>query len=103
MKEGEQQMSLSPGASMWLPCEVKAGPFSDERMVLVIADDSEWFGFVNVRWLKKKGLEDQDEVLARVVDVEGPTFRARIPGSALQSELFQGRVDRAVLNDPLQA
>ena len=96
-------MSLSAGASMWLPCEVKPGPFSDERMVLVIADGSEWFGFVNVRWLKKRGLEDRDEVLARVVDVEGPTFHARIPGNALQSELFQGRVDRAVPSDPVQA
>ena len=89
-------MSLSAGARMWLPCQVKPGPFSDERMVLVIADDSEWFGFVNVRWLKKRGSEGKDEVLARVVDVEGPTFRARIPGNAPQSELFQGRVDRAV-------
>ena len=88
---------------MWLPCEVKPGPFADERMVLVIADDSEWFGFVNVRWLKKQGSEKQDEVQARVVDVEGHTFRARIPGNALQSELFQGRVDRAVPNDSVQA
>ena len=96
-------MNLSAGANMWLPCEVKPGPFSDERMVLVSADDNEWFGFVNVRWLRKNGSGNQDEVLAKVVDVEGPTFRARIPGNALQSELFQGRVDRAVPNDPVQA
>ena len=88
---------------MWLPCQVKPGPFSDERMVLVIADGSEWFGFVNVRWLKKRGSEGRDEVLARVVDIDGPTFHARIPGNALQSKLFQGRVDRAVPSDPVQA
>ena len=35
-------MELSAGASMRLPCEVSPGPFSDERTVLVIGDDSEW-------------------------------------------------------------
>ena len=49
-------------------------------------------GFVNTRWLKKKTLKGKDEVLARVVDVDGPIFRARIPGAALQSRFFQGRV-----------
>ena len=45
-REGaECSMDLYPGARMWLPCEVKPGPFSDERMVLVVADGSEWFGF----------------------------------------------------------
>ena len=96
-------MELSAGASMWLPCEVSPGPFSDERTVLVIGDDGEWGGFVNTRWLKRKTLKGKDEVLARVVDVDGPVFRARIPGDALQSRLFQGRVDRAVPGDPVQA
>ena len=96
-------MGLSAGASMWLPCEVKPGPFSDERMVLVTGGDSEWLGFVNTRWLKKRSPEGRDEVLARVVDVDGPTFRARIPGEAFQSGLFQGRVDRAMPSDPVQA
>ena len=95
-------MSLSAGAGMWLPCEVKPGPFSDERVVLVIADDSEWLGFVNIRWLRNHGSEDKDEVLAKVVDVKGHTFRARIPGNALQSGLIRGRVDRAVPSGPVQ-
>lgn len=96
-------MELSAGASMWLPCEVSRGPFSDERTVLVIGDDSEWGGFVNTRWLRRKIPEGKDEVLARVVDVKGPIFLARIPGDALQSSLFQGRVDRVIPGDPVQA
>lgn len=96
-------MVLSAGASMWLPCEVKPGPFSDERMVLVNGEDGEWFGFVNTRWLKKKRSEGEDEVLARVVAVDGPTFRARIPGEALQSRLVEGRVDRVTPSGPVQA
>ena len=99
----EDGMSLFPGARMWLPCEVKPGPFSDERVVLVVAEDSEWLGFVNVRWLRRHGSEDRDEVLAKVVDIDGPTFHARIPGNALQARLFQGRVDHAVPGDPVQA
>ena len=96
-------MSLIPGARMWFPCEVKPGPFSDERVVVVRADGSEWIGFVNVRWLRYQGSEDTDEVLAKVVDVDGSTFRARVPGNALHSGLVQGRVERAVRSDPVQA
>lgn len=96
-------MVLSPGTSMWLPCKVKPGPFSDERMVLVNGEDGEWGGFVNTRWLKKRHSVGEDEVLARVVAVDGPTFRARIPGEALQSRLVEGRVDRAIPSGPVQA
>ena len=96
-------MGLFPGARMWLPCEVKPGPFSDERMVLIKAGGNEWLGFVNVRWLKKHGSQDTDEVLAKVVDVDGPTFQARIPGNALQTRLIQGRVEHAVPSDSVQA
>ena len=96
-------MDLSAGASMWLPCEVWPGPFSDERGVLVVGDDGEWGGFVNTRWLKKKIPEGRDEVLAKVVDVDGPIFRARIPGDALQGGLLQGRVESVMPGDPVQA
>ena len=87
-------MTLSAGAQMWIPCEVTGGPFSDERTVRMEADGKEWSGFVNVRWLKEGVETGPDQVLARVVDVEGQIFHARIPGHALQSELFEGHIDR---------
>ena len=88
--------TLRAGAQLWIPCEIVArGPFSDERAVLVEADGEEWSGFVNVRWLKDGVEKGADQVLARVVEVEGQTFHARIPGDALQGELFEGRVARA--------
>ena len=90
---------------MWIPCEVARGPFSDERAVHVQADGKEWSGFVNVRWLKAGVEKGSDQVLARVVDVEGQTFHASIPGHALRSELFEGsldRVERAVPHGTLQ-
>ena len=94
---------LFEGARMWLPCEVKPGPFPDERMVLVKADGSEWFGFVNVRWLKNSIEDGANDVLARVVNIEGPIFSALIPGNAPNSGLFEGRVDRAVPCGSLEA
>ena len=98
-------MNLSAGAQMWIPCEVAPGPFSDERAVRVRADGKEWSGFVNIKWLQKQVERGADQVHARVVEVEGETFRARIPGHALQSELFEGQVKRVeppVRHGPLQ-
>ena len=52
-------------------------------------------GFVNVRWLQEKEAEDgHNAVLAKVVEVEEESFRARIPGSAPAGGLFEGRRDR---------
>ena len=90
-------MELAVGAKMWLPCQVKPGPFSNERMVLVQDDIGQWFGFVDVRWLKGGEDEGRDQVLAKIVDIDGPQFKARIPGYAPQRRLFQGRVERVAV------
>lgn len=66
-------MTLHVGTRIWIPCRVKPGPFSDERTVLVSSDDSDWSGFVNVRWLKSRGDNDNDQVLATVVSIDGTT------------------------------
>ena len=41
-------MSVAGGAYTWLPCEVKPGPFSDERLVRVASELGDWVGFVPV-------------------------------------------------------
>ena len=87
---------LAVGTRIWIPCSTKPGPFSDERTVLVSSDDSDWSGFVNVRWLKSRGDADNDQVLATVVSIEGATFTARIRGHALHERLFRGRMERAI-------
>ena len=58
------------GMSVWIPCEVKRGPFPNERRVLVKTDMSEWFGFVNVLELEKRVETGSDRVRAIVVAVE---------------------------------
>ena len=86
---------VAVGSRLWLPCEVKPGPFTDERRVLVQGEGGNWMGFVNVRWLHEKEAEDgHNAVLAKVVEVEESSFRARIRGSALAGGLFEGRRDR---------
>lgn len=88
-------MALTVGKKIWIPCRVRPGPFSDERMVLVETDDDTWFGYVNERWLQNKVETGSDQVLGTVVDVKGDTFAARIPGPTPQSGLFHGSIHRA--------
>ena len=91
-------MDLSAGAGVWVPCEVRPGPFCNERRVLIEDGDNEWFGFVATHWLKDKVEEGRDQVLAKVVDIqlEKGTFHAAIPGNAPKPSLFEGQVNRAV-------
>jgi hypothetical protein len=96
-------MTLHVGTRIWIPCRVKPGPFSDERTIVVSTDDSDWSGFVNVRWLKSRGDNDNDQVLATVVSIDGTTFAARIRGDALHDRLFRGRTERAIHSGSLQA
>ena len=44
MKKGD----IKPGMVVWVPCEVRPGPFPNERKVYIKLDNSEWFGFVDV-------------------------------------------------------
>lgn len=83
---------LTVGARMWLKCEVNPGPFSDERMVLVKGESGDWFGFVNVRWLRNENERGKNEVSAKIVEVDGLTFRAGIPGNAFRRGLLEGRI-----------
>lgn len=97
-------MQLRPGARIWIPCEVKPGPFSDERMVRVETQAGEWLGFVDVRLLRDRGLtEGRTSVLATVEAVSGQRFTARLPGHPVRSLLFEGSTDRAVRVGALEA
>jgi len=58
------------GDIVWLPCEVRSGPFKDERRVYLQFGEDEWFGFVNVNELKHKVLQGPDRVKAVVIGME---------------------------------
>jgi len=46
-------MRYRVGQEVWLPCEVRPGPFPNEKRVYVKLGDAEWVGFVNTRALRE--------------------------------------------------
>ena len=85
-------MELKPGDYVWVPCEVKPGPFSNERFVRVQSGGEDWVGFVNTMHLKDSSISTgRTEISARVNAVEGGNFTARLPGHAVgNSTQFRG-------------
>lgn len=87
-------MKLDAGKRVWIPCEVKPGPFSNERMVRVSAGGADWLGFVELQHLKHTITEGQTYVRVLVVEVENDHFRANLPGHAFAGSWFHGAVSR---------
>ena len=73
---------IKEGASIWLPCEVRRGPFPDERIVYVKTTRGEWFGFVNVKELKNKVASGQDFVRGVVLAVGSDHIVVGIEGQS---------------------
>lgn len=96
-------MSLSSGVRIWLPCEVKPGPFSDERMVRVESESGSWLGFVPVSLLRDPVEEGSTFVSAIVSEIRGASFTARLPGHPVTPGVFSGSVDKATPVRALQA
>jgi hypothetical protein len=96
----ETIVTLQIGTQLWIPCEVKPGPFSDERLVRVPSSRGDWLGFVPVHLLREPVLEGNTFVGARVVSVQGERFQASLPGEALTPSLFEGNLARVAPVDP---
>lgn len=89
-------MPLEVGQTLWLPCEVKPGPFSDERMVRIETDrGGPWVGFVSI-WLLREPVErGRTHVRAVVAEVREDTFSAKLPGHAVTSGMIEGEWSRS--------
>lgn len=96
-------MSIGVGRYVWLPCEVKPGPFSNERMVRVASEFGDWVGFVPVSFLRDPIQEGETLVRALVVDVQGERFSARLPGESLASTLSVHVLSQVKSVDPVEA
>lgn len=85
---------LRVGGIIWIPCEVKPGPFSDERLVRIDSEFGEWIGFVPVESLQHN--VDQGETLIRgtISDIQKDRFEVILPGNPISSQSFLGRVER---------
>lgn len=96
-------MGTSIGDYIWIPCEVKRGPFSNERLVLLESPKDKWVGFVQEYSLHHKIAEGADSVKAEVIDVNCDFLTARIFGEPLtNSSYFQELIERAKPIDTLQ-
>ena len=83
-------MTIKEGSSVWLPCQVKPGPFSNERLALIhIPPNDEWLGFVDVDSLKDNVEEGETYVLARVTAVDDDVITTIVQGHALDSRYIQ--------------
>jgi hypothetical protein len=91
------------GAYVWLPCEVKPGPFSNERMVRVASESGYWVGFVPAHSLKEPITVGTTLIRALVIDVQGDRLTARPPGESLSSTLLLTDLSRVESVDSVEA
>lgn len=73
---------IKTGMMIWIPCEVKGGPFPNERRAYLKLNGTEWFGFVDVSQLKDKVPEGHDFVRATVIGVQKERVALGIHGQA---------------------
>ena len=89
---------LKPGSYVWIRCEVKPGPFSDERMVRVESTiGGVWLGFANASSLKDSVTVGATSIKALVVSVQKDVLDAQPMGSGLTSTVFKEKVSKAQL------
>lgn len=98
-----EMSEIRPGATVWLRCEVKPGPFSDERMIRVGPPENQWIGFVPARVLADQHVETGETLVrAQIVGVEEGYVSVRLPGHAIAASIFHSPIDQVTsLNDSL--
>ena len=96
-------MTVEVGATVWLPCEVKPGPFSNERMVKVASEFGDWVGFVPETSLKHPVSEGRTLIPARVIDIQGDRVLAALPGESLSSTLLMTGLSQVESVDSVEA
>ncbi|HEX6096032.1 MAG TPA: hypothetical protein VF432_06905 [Thermoanaerobaculia bacterium] len=89
-------MSPKAGDQIWIPCEVKPGPFSNERLVRVtVPDAEEWVGFAPAHMLQDDLLEGATNILGTIVEVHDDSVSVYFPGGhSLAQSWFKGAISR---------
>jgi hypothetical protein len=84
------------GDVVWIPCEVRSGPFPDERRVYLKLGDHEWMGFVN-----EAEIRDGKSVKATILRVAGNRVLLGIRGTSPTSRSFV--TERSLLGHAAQS
>ncbi|HEY2106092.1 MAG TPA: hypothetical protein VGH29_09935 [Candidatus Binataceae bacterium] len=81
---------LKVGDELWVPAEIRLGPFAHERRVYLKIGDNEWLGFAN-----ESEVRDEKLLRVRVLGVKGDSVVLGIRGISPHSRSF--RTERATL------
>jgi hypothetical protein len=79
-------MTLEPGDTVWIPCDVTHGVFPDERNVSVESPIGRWVGFVDVRQLREAIMDGRTAIRATIVEAPRGEVRARLPGQTTRRQ-----------------
>lgn len=82
-------MRLQVGDRVWIPCEVKPGPFSNERLVRLDLPTGPWVGFVDISALKEQMETGNSHVLALITAIEDDRLTALVQGHAFDTRQVQ--------------
>ncbi len=74
------------GHRIWINCQVRPGPFSDERVVKV----RDWVGFVPAAALRTPVEAGETQVMATVVSVDPETLTVALPGESPIGRILLG-------------
>ena len=86
---------LKIGEMVWLRCEVKPGPFPNERLVRITLPSGSWGGFVDTTALKDPAVETGPNcVLARITKVKANDVIALVQGHAFDTRQVQESTDQ---------
>lgn len=96
-------MALKPGLRVWIPCEVRRGAFSNERMVRVVGVAGEWLGFVPDVLLRDRVEEGVTAVQGIVDHVAEGRVSLFLPGDSITGGVVVTDLSQVKPFGPLQA
>ena len=73
-------ITISTGQFVKIPCGIQPGPFSNERLITIEADNQTFSGFVNIEHLTETS-PTQGFVTAKVIDRKLQSVTVQIPAS----------------------
>ena len=94
-------MALQVGGKVWIPCEVKPGPFSNERLVRIQLPAGPWLGFVDTDALKDPVETGNTYVLACITAIKDNQVTVIVQGHAFDASQVQASLSKVEPVDPL--
>ncbi len=96
-------MDFKVGSTLWLECDVKLGPFPNERFIRIPSNGSEWLGFVSDSVLRSPIESGSTEIKATVVWIKEELFGAKLPGYGFGTSIYTGSISKVMEIDSFSA